>query len=165
LCSAGLKVGSVIYRPYASGDFDPLYAIEELCFQPPFRFSRRYMRRLVDRRNSATWIAEEDGRMAGFAIVDWSQEIDGISSYIQTIEVVPDRRGQGVGKELLWLIEDSARAEGAHRLWLHVDEFNKAGIRLYESVAFTVQGKEVDYYAPGHAALIYQKLLEPDSVL
>ena len=154
----------MIYRPYASGDFDSLYAIEELCFQPPFRFGRRYMRRLVDRRNSATWIAEVDGRMAGFAIVEWSQEIDGISSYIQTIEVLPDRRGHGVGRELLWLVEESARAEGAKRLWLHVDERNNAAISLYEALGFAVQAKADDYYAPGHAALIYEKQLEPDTV-
>ena len=37
----------MLYRLYQPGDFAALYAVEELCFEPPFRFSRAYMRQLI----------------------------------------------------------------------------------------------------------------------
>jgi len=128
----------------------------------PFRFSRRYMRLLVSRSNVATWIAEEDGRMEGFAIVEWARESGGVIGYIQTIEVAPDRRNQGVGGELLRRIEDSVRAVGAQAIWLHVDAENARAIRLYELQGYRCEGREEDYYAPAHAALIYGKPLESE---
>jgi hypothetical protein len=46
------------YRLYQPADFAALYAVEELCFEAPFRFSRALMRKLIANPNSATWIAE-----------------------------------------------------------------------------------------------------------
>lgn len=151
---------SVLYRRYHSDDFAQLYSIEEVCFQPPLRFGRRYMRRLADSPHTITWIAEEDGRMAGFSIADCSPAIDGMVAYIQTIEVLPAMRGRGVGRELLRRIEDSARARGAGAIWLHVDPQNTGAIRLYESHGYACEGRKENYYAHGRAALIYCKPLE-----
>jgi len=150
----------VLYRPYKPEDFAQLYAIEEACFTPRFRFGRRYMRQLVGRSNAATWIAEEDGRMSGFAIVEWTRERGGTVAYMQTLEVVPDRRGQGVGGELLCRAEDSARVVGAQRIWLHVDAKNVEAIRIYEARGYLCEGREENYYARRRAALIYAKPLE-----
>lgn len=145
------------YRPYMPDDFDALYAIEESCFQPPFRFGRRYMRWLVNAQNSATWIAVEKENMAGFGIVEWTPSIRGLSAYIQTIEVSSAYRRQGVGTELLQRIERSARAAGASTLWLHVDATNESAIRLYKSHGFVAVGEEKNYYAPERDALIYRR--------
>ncbi len=150
------------YRLYSPRDFDSLYAIEEMCFEARFRFSRKYMRELVSHSNTVTWIAEEDGRMGGFAIAEWARGASGAIGYIQTIEVAPDRRKQGIGRELLRRIEDSARAASAEAIWLHVHAENAPAIRLYEANGYVREGREEDYYAPGHAALIYGKPLEPE---
>ena len=149
----------MLYRPYTSEDFAELYAIEELCFQPPFRFGRRQMRMLVNSRHAVTWIAEQDGRMGGFAIVEWVSDADKVSAYIQTIEVAPDWRGRGVGGELLTRIEGSARDAGAHEIWLHVDAENSSAIRLYEAHGYQLEGREERYYPRDRAALIYGKPL------
>ena len=57
----------------------------------------------------------------------------------------------------------SARAAGAVRIWLHVDERNSRAVRLYEANGYSCEGLEQDYYAPGRAALIYWKLLVPEA--
>jgi ribosomal-protein-alanine N-acetyltransferase len=150
----------VLYRPYTPQDFDALYALEELCFEPPVRYSRRYMRLLVSRANAATWIAEEDGRLTGFAIVEWAERKNGVTAYIQTIEVAPEARSRGVGRELLGRIEGSARFAGARVIWLHVEEANAAAIRLYEADGYLCEGREENYYSLGRAALIYVKRLD-----
>ena len=149
----------MLYRPYEPRDFAALYAIEEICFEPPLRFSRAYMRRLVGSAGAATWIAEEDGELAGFAIVDWNSSGPGAVAYIQTIEVAPQHRGLGAGSELLLRVEASAMAAGARLIWLHVDAENAAAIRLYEAHGYQRQGREEHYYARHRPALIYAKPL------
>jgi ribosomal protein S18 acetylase RimI-like enzyme len=98
--------------------------------------------------------------MAGFAIVEWAQGRSGLVAYIQTIEVAPEVRGQGVGGELLGRIEGSARAAGADLIWLHVEAGNAAAIRLYEERGYFCEGRRENFYPEGRAALIYRKQLK-----
>lgn len=149
------------FRLYHSGDFAALYAIEETCFQPPLRFPRRYMQELLASPAAATWIAEADGRMAGFAIVEWSRAEGERQAYIQTLEVASAQRQRGIGAELLRRLEGSARQAGAALIWLHVDAENGAAIRLYEAHGYACEGREENYYAGKRAALIYAKALAP----
>jgi ribosomal protein S18 acetylase RimI-like enzyme len=149
----------VNYRLYHPGDFAQLYAIEEACFEPPLRFPRAYMRHLVNSQRAAAWVAEKEGKLAGFAIVVWPQEAAGQIAYIETIEVAADWRKQGIGRELLRRVEESSRAAGCSSIWLHVDEENASAIRLYESHGYEPKGREERYYARSRAALIYSKLL------
>lgn len=147
----------MLYRLYKPEDFAALYAIEVACFQPPHRFSRLYMRQLIQQPDAATWIAENGQRMCGFALVEWTRERASVVAYIQTLEVVPDVRGQGVGSELLRRMEGSANSAGASVIWLHVDAENAAAICVYQAHGFVLQGREEDYYGRGRAALIYAK--------
>jgi [ribosomal protein S18]-alanine N-acetyltransferase len=148
---------SVVYRLYEAGDFPALYAIEEASFEPPFRFSRGYLRELLATPQSATWVAEEEGRAAGFATVRLSMNERPSAAYIETIEVDREWRGRGVGGELLRRMEGSAQAAGATTLWLHVDAENNSAIRLYEAHGYVLQGREESFYPRGRTALIYAK--------
>jgi ribosomal-protein-alanine N-acetyltransferase len=147
------------YRLFKPEDFAALYAIEEVCFQPPHRFSRGYMRQLIGQPNSATWIAEETGRMCGFGLVEWARETTDTVAYIQTIEILPEARGQGAGAELMRRMENSARLAGADTIWLHVDAENSGAIRVYERHGFLLSGRQRDYYGRGRPALVYEKAL------
>lgn len=148
------------YRLFERDDFSDLYAVEEVCFKPPQRFSRPYMRNLIASPDTATWIAEEKRQMAGFGIVEWSQQITGTVAYIATIEVLPDQRGRGVGAELMRRLEGSANAEQAVFIWLHVDAENAPAMRLYERCGFHNSGRADHYYARNRPAAIYAKGLE-----
>lgn len=147
------------YRLFEPEDFDDLYAIEEVCFEPPQRFSRRYMRHLVQSPNTGTWVAQENFCLAGFAIVEWSTQPNGIAAYVTTIEVLPERRIHGIGSELLRRVEGSAHAEGAVEIRLHVDVENVSAIHLYEANGYHSVGHAEHYYARGRAAKIYMKEL------
>jgi ribosomal protein S18 acetylase RimI-like enzyme len=154
----------VQYRLYTPADFPALYAVEELCFEPPVRFSRNYMRQLVESPDSATWIAEDGPEpkieLIGFSIVEWLAGPDGSAAYIQTLEVHPAYRGRGIGAELLDYAESSARGAGARVIGLHVDVENAAAIRLYESRGYARRGREEHYYARHRAAFAYAKPLD-----
>ena len=162
------------YRLYQPADFAALFAVEELCFDAPFRFSRVLMRKLIANPNSATWIAEtstaeeniakenfaEDNRkLAGFAIVDWATVPKGTVAYIQTIEVNPASRRKSIASELLRLSEVSAQVVGATAIWLHVDVENTAAMRLYQGRGYARKGREEHFYARNRAAFIYAKSL------
>lgn len=147
------------YRLFRPGDFVQLYAIEELCFQPPLRFGRRYMKQLVDSPCTATWVAEENGQLAGFAIVDWTHDPGGMAAYIPTLEVHPDQRRRGIGLALLGHLEASALHAGAPLIWLHVDVENASAISLYRSHGYRLLGLQEHYYAQHRPAEIYSKEL------
>ena len=148
------------YRLYRPEDFELLYAVEEACFKPPFRFSRSMMQRAVANSQSATWVAVAEGKPVGFALVEWAEEAGLMAAYITTIEVAPEARRTGAGSHLLRLVEQSAQAAGARVIWLHVAVENAAAIRLYESQGYRREGREENFYAPGFAALSYAKPLE-----
>ncbi len=151
------------FRLYKPTDFPSLYAVEELCFEPDFRFSRTYMRQLIQSANSATWIAEDSPEpkieLIGFSIVEWPAGPSKSIAYIQTLEVHPALRGRGIGAELLVRAEKSARSAGALSIALHVDVENAAAIHLYESRGYARQGREEHYYARHRAAFVYTKPL------
>ncbi len=147
------------YRLFQPGDFPPLYAIEGACFMPPLRFGRRYMRELIESPTSATWIAEEEGCLVGFAIVDWTIENDETIAYIQTIEVSPTHRRRGIGLQILKCVEASAIGAGASSVWLHVDAENAPAISLYGAHGYLLQGRHANYYARGRPAEIYARSL------
>jgi ribosomal-protein-alanine N-acetyltransferase len=115
------------------------------------------MRQLIRQRDAATWIAEDDGRMAGFGIVEWSEGPVGTVAYVQTLEVLPTARGLGVGGELLRRLEGTALEAGTVAIWLHVDVENAAAIRVYERNGYRLGGTEKDYYGRGRAGLVYGK--------
>lgn len=146
-------------RRYIPADFTALYAIEEKCFEPPLRFSRRYMKELLGRPGGAAWIAEVDGVMGGFAIAEWAKGQDGVAAYIDTIEVLSQFRCRGLGAALLAHCEQSARGAGADVLWLHVADENAGAIRLYEAHGFDRLGTEEHFYGAGRGALVFRKLL------
>lgn len=150
----------MLFRRYMTDDFPALYAIEERCFEPRFRFGRGYMQHLVKNPEAVTWIAEEDGMMAGFAIVAWGRSVSAEGGYLQTIEVVPEFRNRGVGEKLVGLAEISAWSADSETLSLHVDAENDAAIALYEKCGYRRRGRRDHYYARGRAALFYEKQLD-----
>ncbi len=149
------------YRLYESRDFEALYAIETVCFEPPLRFERAYLLQLTRVRNGATWVAEDDeGSPVGFAVVEWkSTRSGGVTAYIATIEVLPEQRRRGAGGELLRRVEDSAREAGASLIWLHVDIRNDAAQRLYDKHEYAEAGAVEDFYGPGSGARVLMKKL------
>jgi ribosomal protein S18 acetylase RimI-like enzyme len=62
---------------------------------------------------------------------------DGLECYLAELYVVPDRRGQGLGRALMEAAIDLARREGADYMDLGTGEDDVAARALYESLGFT----------------------------
>lgn len=69
-----------------------------------------------------------------FLLSIWSGERD---AYLEELYVVPERRGNGIGRALLEAAMEMARAEGATQMDLNTGETDTAARALYESTGFT----------------------------
>jgi ribosomal protein S18 acetylase RimI-like enzyme len=157
LCFSPGAVDPVLCRPYAAADFEALYALEAACFEPAFRFSRRYMRSLLAAPNTVVRLVGQGGELSGFGIATWTRHRSLIAAYIETLEVSPAARRGGLGRELLAAMEEAVRQAGAVVAGLHVDALNAAAIGLYERAGYVCQGRKENFYPQNRAALIYTK--------
>jgi GNAT superfamily N-acetyltransferase len=69
-----------------------------------------------------------------FLLSIWSGERD---AWLEELYVVPERRGNGIGRALLETAMETARAEGASHMDLNTGETDTAARALYESTGFT----------------------------
>jgi ribosomal protein S18 acetylase RimI-like enzyme len=80
------------------------------------------------------WLTFREGRPAGVLLLAQMTEWPGWD--LSYVGVVPEARGQGVGRELTLKALYEARAEGAAQLTLAVDQRNQPAWHLYRSLGF-----------------------------
>jgi ribosomal protein S18 acetylase RimI-like enzyme len=68
-----------------------------------------------------------------FRLSIWSR---GLECYLAELYVVPEHRGQGIGRAVMEKVMDVARAEGADHMDLGTGEDDVAARALYESLGF-----------------------------
>lgn len=103
----------------------------------------QYAQWLVDDARNFFLIARRDGRAIGYAfgrLADSSSptwEGDELQILdIETLSVLPEARGAGVGKRLLEGMRDEVRARGYDRLTLTAVAANRDALRFYEREGF-----------------------------
>ena len=78
-----------------------------------------------------------------------------LHSYLEELYVVPDLRGNGLGRALLEAAMETARGEGAEQMELGTSEDDTAARGLYESAGFTNREGKPD----GPLMLFYEREL------
>jgi ribosomal-protein-alanine N-acetyltransferase len=147
----------ISYRSYRSGDTDAMYALDVVCFERPFRFSRRSMRGFAEDSSARVVVAEENEALVGFVIVQIEPAERGLSGYIVTLDVDPNHRRRGVAGSLMCEIEAQVTAEGCASLMLHVFVDNAGAVRFYTGQGFLRLGRVKAFYGSGRDAWLYQK--------
>ena len=141
-----------IYRP---GDWQAMHALDVLCFEPVFQFSRRAMRDFVEAPCAVTVLAEAQGELAGFCIA----QLQDRTGYVVTLDVAPARRRRGLARRLMAELESRLHSAGAAQMELHVFTGNVGAIRFYESIGYSQMGVAENFYAQNLHALLYRKTL------
>jgi ribosomal-protein-alanine N-acetyltransferase len=144
-------------REYRPGDWKAMWALDVLCFEPVFRFSRRAMREFAEAADALTVLAEVDGELAGFCIVHLSESV----GYVVTLDVAEAWRRRGLAQRLMAEVERKASNAGAAGMELHAFTGNAGAIRFYERIGYERVGTAENFYGPGLDALIYRKPLPP----
>lgn len=138
------------------GDLDALVALENAVFTTDI-LSRRSFRRFLAAPNVALIVAEERGKLAGYALVLYPPSSDRARLY--SIAVAPHTAGRGIGPKLLAAAERMARRLGRRAMRLEVHEHNGRAIARYEKSGYRLFGRLRDYYDDHGDALRFEKPL------
>jgi len=108
---------------------------------PPADVLAARLRELVASGDTAVLLAgaEPAAKPVGIAVLRFRGAIfsAGLECYLAELYVIPERRGQGVGRALMDAVLSEARQRRADRIEIGVDEPDHAARRLYESFGFT----------------------------
>ena len=98
-----------------------------------------------------------DGAVVGFLIL----RMDGaFVGYIQTVGVVPQWRGRGLGTALIEYAEARIFRESPN-VFINASSFNPGARRLYERLGYQEVGELTDYIVPGHSEVLLRKSIGP----
>ncbi|MGI6452172.1 MAG: ribosomal protein S18-alanine N-acetyltransferase [Syntrophomonadaceae bacterium] len=143
-----------LIRKLTPDDLDEVMAIEEYSFLSPW--------------SRSSYLSEIANEFATYLVCDWEGQIAGYigawvvfeDAHITNVAVNRDFRGKGVGKALMWAVEDMARKKKAGRILLEVRPSNHPALKMYEQMGYRITGIRKDYYTDnGEDAFIMAKAL------
>ena len=147
--SAGPRAPRVFrIRPMRLGDVAAAERLQQLVF-PYDRWTAAALRESLSLGADRWWVIAENltldgvarGALLGVAGVSSGEVADVLS-----LAVDPVAQRRGVGRALLDELLDQARAWGADRVLLEVEEANAAAIALYTTAGFTPVSRRPGYY-------------------
>jgi GNAT superfamily N-acetyltransferase len=106
-----------------------------------------------DRPYAEVVLAEEDRRPVGFALFfhNFSTFLGRPGIYLEDLFVLPERRGQGIGRMLLAHLARLAVERGCGRLEWAVLDWNKEAIKFYERLGARPNSDWTVYRLAGEA--------------
>ena len=148
---------AVALRRGRSSDLAALALLEQAVFTADI-LSRRSFRRFLNSPHASLIVAQEAGKLAGYALVLYPQRSKLARLY--SIAVAPHIGGRGVGPQLLAAAERTARRHGRRAMRLEVHEHNSRAIARYEKSGYRLFGRHRDYYDDHGDALRFEKSLD-----
>ena len=152
--------GGFIIRLCTAEDTDALWDLEKICF-PRDGWSRDFFENAL-KDSSYIVLCVQDIQMT--KIVGYSV-FYGVFDQgdLANIAVLPDCRGNGIGKALLEETMKKAFDTGTLKVFLEVRESNSAARGLYLSSGFVEIGKRRNYYnSPREDAVLMMRELSSD---
>jgi ribosomal-protein-alanine N-acetyltransferase len=146
-----LTISKFILRDYEKHDFDALFKLDRLCFDPGIAYSRPELSSFIEQRRAHTVVAEwseaalaenlhtlaesSNGRppIAGFVNFHYNREGYG---HIITIDVHPDARRLRLGTELIQAACERLRKLTAFMVVLEVAVNNHGALAFYDRHGF-----------------------------
>lgn len=150
---------SVQLRSMTAGDIPAVHALETELFPDDAWPLAGFEAELAQTDTRDYWVYEDEGKVVGYAGLCTVLPI----SDIQTIALAPDYQGRGLGRKMMNLLIDTARAKKALDVMLEVRFDNPTAINLYESLGFTTIHRRPGYYKGGIDALIMRLQLEKET--
>jgi len=155
---------SVLLRSATLDDLDGIMAIETSTFATD-AWSRASMTHELTAPGGRYLVATPDGDdttivgYAGMLALVGAREAD-----IQTIAVLPEHRGRGLGRTMLTQLIGEARRGGVREVFLEVRADNPGAQHLYESLGFEAIAVRKRYYMPDGVDAVVMRLTVPPVV-
>jgi len=132
-------------RELTADDYDDVLRIWSdagLPYKPQGRDSRARVTAEMERADTAFFGLFEDGRLLAVGLATY----DGRKGWINRVAVDPDRRGEGLGGEIIVACERFLRKCGAEVIGALIEEVNSPSATLFQKQGYTCM-KEVLYYS------------------
>ncbi len=154
---AAIAVPALI-REYRPDDFEPLWRIDQACFTRGISYTRRELAFYIGQKRGFTLVAQSDGTIVGFVVVDRGRQSQG---HVITIDVLPAARRSGLGSRLMAAAEERLRALGCSGVFLETAVDNAAALAFYKRRGYAVVHTIPRYYLDSIDALVLTKDLTP----
>lgn len=140
---------SVRIRHVERADLLAVHRIEQAAFPQPWPFDafEQYL-------DEPGFLVAEDGAIVGYIVADSVPNHGRPLGHIKDIAVRQNRRGEGVGSDLLERALGVLTARGVSSVKLEVRESNDGAKRLYQRFGFVHRRTVPRYYSDGEDALV-----------
>jgi ribosomal-protein-alanine N-acetyltransferase len=135
-------------REAAASDIDAISGIEEKCFPGPIAYSKRQLAYLILRANSTCLLESQGSVTRGFVIITYRQGSS--TGHLETINVDPSFKKQGIGLKLLTAAEADMKQRCMKRSQLEVSRGNRAALALYKKSGYAFKERIERYYKYDH---------------
>ena len=151
-------------RDGTKADFNELWRIDQLCFEPGIAYTRRELAWYTNLRGAFTLVGETQEtpraawKISGFVV--GQQPRPGLG-HIVTIDVVPGARRTGLGTRLMQAVESRLKSDGCRAVFLETAVDNLSAITFYKRHGYSVVKTIPRYYLDKIDALMMSKELAP----
>ena len=139
-------------RPAVYGDVESIMAVEKTGISHPW--DKESIESVINDDNKICIVAVDES-LIGYIYASFVLD----EAEIGNICIVPECRGQGVGRLLIDSMLSDLKSRGVCKVFLEVESDNASAIRLYERSGFVKYNQRRDYYGPGRDALLYSLTL------
>ena len=145
------------YRKMKLSDLFKIGELERTIFKDPWSVSS--CRGALENNCVYAVVAEDDDGIAGYGFMMGTQD----EAEILRVAVVPEKRRQHIGSELLEDMLDYGDYENYSNIFLEVRAGNEAALALYKKCGFEPIGRRVDYYKdPVEDAIIMELVFQDE---
>ncbi|WP_114097515.1 peptidase C39 family protein [Thalassospira profundimaris] len=152
---------TIEFRLAVPGDIDALCDIENQSFDIDL-LNRRAFKRFVGSETARLMVACKNGGVVGYVLVIFRRNV--ALARLYSMAVLPDMRGQGIGRQLVTRAEDLSLDFGAPILRLEVSQKNARAISLFRAAGYREFALYPDYYPDHSDALRMEKVLVPNAL-
>lgn len=154
--ASGAVPGGVALREMTAADIPAVHELERRLFPVDAWPLQMFLDELAQAETRRYLVAEYAGRIVGYAGLMCIEPI----ADVQTIAVVPEMEGRGIGSALLGELIQESRLRRAEDVLLEVRADNPRAQQLYVRFGFEQIHVRPRYYRDGVAALIMRLRLD-----
>ncbi|WP_456475524.1 ribosomal protein S18-alanine N-acetyltransferase [Candidatus Pyrohabitans sp.] len=143
----------LLIRKFRQSDLARVYEIEVQSFKDPYH--PVFLLNLYELYGDTFLVAEENRLVVGYVI---ARKVN-TKGHIIAIAVEEKHRCRGIGRALMFAVEEELKKNGVVEIWLEVRISNTRAIKFYKKLGYVEKGIIRRYYTDGEDALLLKKYM------